>query len=74
MPDNLRKYTAQTQTRLIIGGVSLLFIVGGLLIFWLYGPSAAVLGILCIGIGLVPILLVFLVLKVMDWIVKKANQ
>lgn len=74
MKRDLREYARQTNTRLIIGGILLLFIVGDGLIYWIYGPAAALSGLLCLGIGLVPILLIMLVLAVIDWIVKRADQ
>ena len=53
---DLRKYAKQTNTRLLIGFVILLFIVGDGLIYLIYGPSAAVAGVLCIGAGLIPLI------------------
>jgi hypothetical protein len=74
MPKDLRKYTQQTYKRLIIGGILIVFTVGGLLIYMLYGGGAAVSGILCISIGLLPILAILLFLWLIDWIVKRANR
>lgn len=74
MKRDLREYARQTNTRLIVGGVLLLFIVGDGLIYFIYGPGAAISGLLCLGIGLVPILLIMLVLTVIDWVVKHADR
>ncbi len=71
---DLRKYTRQTNTRLMVGGVLLLFIVGSGLIYLFYGPGAAGMGVLCMGIGLIPLLLIFLFLWVVEWVTKKAND
>lgn len=71
---DLRKYASQTTVRLIVGGILLLFIVGDGLIWIIYGPGAALTGLLCLGAGLVPIVLIFLVLTLMDWVVKRANR
>jgi hypothetical protein len=71
---DLRKYASQTTARLIIGGVLVLFIVGDGLIYLIYGPGAAVTGLLCLAAGVVPIVLIFLVLALMDWVVKRANR
>jgi len=71
---DLRKYASQTTARLIIGGVLVLFIVGDGLIYLIYGPGAAVTGLLCLAAGVVPIALIFLVLALMDWVVKRANR
>ena len=74
MKRDLRDYSRQTNVRLVIGGVLLLFLVGDGLIALIYGPSAAVSGLLCIGVGLVPVILIFLVFAIMDWVVKRANR
>lgn len=74
MKRDLREYARQTNTRLIVGGVLLLFIVGDGLIYFIYGPGAAISGLLCLGIGLFPILLIILVLTVIDWVVKHADR
>ncbi|HPH94435.1 MAG TPA: hypothetical protein PKW33_01080 [Anaerolineaceae bacterium] len=71
MSRDLRKYASQTTTRLILGGLILLLAVGAVLIYFNYGIGAAVMGILCILGGLVPILLIILVLNLMEWIVRK---
>lgn len=71
---DLRKYSRQTSVRLVIGGLLFLVIGGDLLIYLIYGPQAAVTGLLCFGAGLIPLGLVFLALWLMDWIVKRANQ
>lgn len=74
MKRDLRDYARQTTIRLLIGGILLLFIVGDGLVYWIYGPSAALMGLLCLGAGLFPVLLIFLVLNFLDWIVKRANR
>jgi hypothetical protein len=72
MSTNLNKYARTTTTRLILGGLGLLFVVGDGLIYWFYGSSAAVSGLLCIGVGLVPVMLIIFVLWLMEWIAKHA--
>jgi hypothetical protein len=52
----------------------LLFIVGDGLIWVIYGPGAAVMGLLCILAALVPVVLILLLLALSDWIVKRANR
>lgn len=74
MSRDLRKYARSTNLRLIVGFVLLLFLVGDGLIYIFYGPQAAISGLLCIGAGLVPVVLIFGLFIVMDWIVKKANE
>ncbi len=73
MKRDLRGYARQTRTRLILGGLALFFIVGEGLIFLIYGPAAAVTGLICMGAGLLPVILVIVVLQVLDWVVKKNN-
>ncbi|NMC85825.1 MAG: hypothetical protein GYA58_11115 [Anaerolineaceae bacterium] len=70
---DLRKYAAQTHTRLIVGGVALLLVVGLGLVALLYGVPAALMGLLCILGMLVPIALVGLVMLLLDVIVKKSR-
>lgn len=65
------KYRRQTVNRLIIGGISLIFVVGIGLILYFYGPGAAGLGTICLLGGLIPLVVVILVLAVMQWIVDR---
>lgn len=74
MSRDLRKYMRDTNTRIVIGAILLLFIVGLGLIALIYGVGAAVTGFLCILGAFIPIGLIFLVLFGMDWIVKRANS
>jgi hypothetical protein len=71
---DLRKYARQTNVRLIIAGLLVLFIVGDGLIYLIYGTGAALTGLLCLVGGLVPIVLIFLFLLLIDWVVKRANR
>ena len=71
---DLRKYARQTNIRLIIGAVLVLFIVGDGLIYIIYGPGAALTGLLCLAGGLAPIALIFLFFLLLDWVVKRANR
>jgi hypothetical protein len=74
MKTDLRSYARQTTFRLIAGGILLLFIVGDGLIYLIYGPAAALSGLLCLGVGLVPIVLILVFFAILDWIVKRANR
>jgi hypothetical protein len=74
MSRDLRRYSRNTNFRLIAGGLLLLFIVGEGLIYLFYGPSAAFSGLICFTMGLSPLLLIWLALVIMDWIVKRANR
>ena len=47
-----RKYTRNLDLRLFLGFAILLYVVGGGLIWFFYGPPAMLLGALCITAGL----------------------
>jgi hypothetical protein len=68
---DLRSYAKQTNIRLIVGALLLLFLVGLGLIFLIYGKGAVITGMLCIIGGLIPILLIVIALAIIDSIVKK---
>ncbi len=71
MSRDLRQYSKQTIQRLIAGGLILLFAVGGALIFHFYGGEAAILGVVCLLAGLMPIGIIILILGIMEWIVER---
>jgi len=48
---DLRRHRALTDRNLLLGFFALLFIVGGGLIWLLYGGGAAALGLACMGAG-----------------------
>ena len=74
MTRDLRKYTKQTNVRLIAGALVLLFIVGDGLIYFIYGSGAALMGILCLLGGMIPVVLTVLVLLLLDWIRKRVDH
>jgi hypothetical protein len=74
MGRDLRRYASQTNVRLGIGGILLLFIVGDGLIYVIYGRGAALMGMLCLILGLAPLTLIWLALTGLDWVVKKADR
>ncbi|NOT04784.1 MAG: hypothetical protein HOP27_09325 [Anaerolineales bacterium] len=74
MSRDLRSYMKDTNVRLVVGALALLFIVGDGLIWIIYGFGAAVMGLLCMLGAFVPIGLIFLLLNLSDWIVKRANR
>lgn len=74
MTRDLRKYARQTNIRLAVGAVVILLIVGVGLIYFIYGPGAAVTGVLCLLAGLSPIVLIVLSLAILDWIQQRANR
>ena len=74
MSRDLRSYMKDTNVRLICGALAMLFIVGDGLIWIIYGFGAAMMGLLCMLGAFVPIGLIFLLLNLSDWIVKRANR
>ena len=74
MGRDLRKYSSQTNARLLIGFILLLFLLGDGLIYLFYGSGAAVFGVLCLFAGLMPMVIIWLVFVGIDWVVNKANE
>jgi hypothetical protein len=68
---DLRKYRRQTTIRLIVGGLLMLFTIGIGLIYLIYGPAAAISGLVCMGMGLIPLAAIFLFFLLIDWIVHR---
>jgi hypothetical protein len=73
MTRDLRHYAKQTNIRLVIGGIAVLVIIGDGLILLIYGRDAAVMGLLCLIVGLLPLLVIWAVLFFLGWVVKKSN-
>jgi hypothetical protein len=71
---DLRKYSQVTNFRIIIGSIILIFIVGDGLIYLFYGSSSALMGLICLLLGFVPVVLIILFIIIMDNIVKHANK
>lgn len=71
---DLRKYAQQTNFRLVMGALLLIFVIGDGLIYLVYGLQPALMGLLCLGVGLSPILLILLSMSIIDWVVKRANR
>lgn len=74
MSRDLRRYAHQTNVRLFIGGLLLLFLVGDGLIYIFYGPASAITGLLCLLGGLSPLVLIWLALWILDKITERANR
>ena len=58
----------------MVAAFLLLFGVGLGLIYVIYGPGAAGVGLLCLLGGLVPIALIVIALFAVDWIAKRARS
>jgi hypothetical protein len=74
MSNDLRKYAKQTNFRLFVGFILILFLVGDGLIYWLWGSGAALLGAVCLLGGVVPLGLIWVALIGLDWIVKRSRD
>ena len=74
MSRDLRKYARNTNIRLLVGFILLLIIVGGSLIYMIYGPQGAFFGLICLLAGLAPLILIALILWGLEWVVKRTNQ
>ena len=70
MARDLRKYARQTNVRLSIGFAIIIFLIGDGLIYYFYGRGAAIMGALCILLGLVPLLLVILAFLAKDLVIR----
>jgi hypothetical protein len=70
MARDLRKYARQTNVRLSLGFAIIIFLVGDGLIYYFYGQEAAVMGALCILLGLAPLLLIFLAFLALDLVIR----
>jgi hypothetical protein len=73
MSHDLRQYARQTNTRLVIGFIVILLVIGVGLILLFYGKSAALTGLFCLLAALVPVLMVLLAFWIID-LVLKANK
>jgi hypothetical protein len=71
---DLRAYARSTTARLIAGGLVVLLVVGGALVYAIYGPGAFLSALLCIGLGLVPVALVIVVIAGIDSLRRWADR
>jgi len=71
---NLRQYMKQTRTRLMIGFLALVFIIGDGLVYIFYGRESFLMALLCTGLALMPVLLVALWLWVMEILTKRLRD
>ena len=71
MGKDLRRYASQTNVRLFVGFIVLLFLVGDGLIWLIFGREAAIMGFICLLAGLVPLFLIWLVFLGLDVLVQR---
>jgi hypothetical protein len=74
MTRDLRRYARQTNTGLFLGFLLILFLVGDGLIYAIYGPGAALMGLVCLLMGLAPLALIALSLLGVEWLAKLRDQ
>jgi hypothetical protein len=74
MSRDLRKYARQTNIQLIAGGLIVIFVVGIGLIYLFFGQGAALTGLLCLVVGLIPLFLIWLMFIILEFITKRANK
>jgi hypothetical protein len=60
--------------RLIGGGLLLLFVVGIGLIYFFYGSSAALTGLICLLVGVLPLVLIWLGFYLLEIFTKKVRE
>ena len=71
---DLRAYARATHFRLILGAAALLLVIGGGLIWLVYGKSAAVLALVCMGLGVAPMVLIAAFLGLAGWIARRNRR
>ncbi len=74
MSRDLRKYARQTNLRLLLGFILILFLIGDGLIFLIYGSEPALTGLICLTAGILPLVLIAVILWGMEKIVERVNN
>jgi len=74
MSRDLRRYTRQTNIRLLAGFILILLLVGDGLIYFIYGPAAAISGIVCTAAGLAPLAIIYFSLYILELIAKRYDD
>jgi hypothetical protein len=74
MTRDLRRYARDTNIRLFVGFLLILFLIGDGLIWIIYGREAAILGVVCILAGLFPLALIALALWGIDLLLRRYRE
>jgi len=74
MSRDLRRYARQTNVRLFIGFFLILFFLGDGLIWFFYGRTPALFGLMCLFAGSTPLVFIGLVFWIMELVVKRAGD
>ena len=74
MSRDIRKYAQKTNILLLTGFGLVLLVVGVGLIYMIYGPGPALMGLLCIIAGLVPVFLIYFAFGILEAIVKRGRE
>ena len=74
MKRDLRHYSSQTNFRLVVGAIVILFTLGVGAIWFIYGLQAALMGLFCLLGAFIPIGLIVLAIYGLDWVVKRGNR
>lgn len=70
MGNYLRDFTKKTNRGFIIGFIAILFLVGDGLIYLLYGKESAIFGLICIGGGLIPLVIIWGAMNLIEKLAK----
>lgn len=73
-PRDLRGYSRSTLARLVTGGALLVVVVGGGLVYAIYGAGPLFSALACIGIGLMPVVIILLVLSGLEALRRRADR
>ena len=71
---DLRRYAGTTQSRLVLGVILLIFLVGDGLVFVLFGVEAGQYALLCTALGLLPLIVIFALLWFLGWIAGRGRN
>lgn len=74
MSQDLLKYARQTNVRLFLGFLLILFIVGDGLIYIYYGIGGALMGLLCLMAGLLPLILIAAALQIIELLARRGQD